>query len=247
MNFGNWNETIHNDAEQIKRFEKSKKSDVKPLSVDKDAQTCLIQGSGKEPYYVTLNSCTCSDFTRRKLPCKHIYRLANELGLGSDNYMSGINKKELDNLMFSMPIDVQELLYDMCKSGDDTKFLFKKELNTLPLVINGFCIESTDEFYSAAEKTYCAKLRELIAESGLDNLPKPKAQYKTLLSWFKQAEQEQLDKMQNAFTALELTPEAVDLRHTISRRFEKRFEKVTEYYDDFIYTETIRKIFIQDK
>ena len=249
MKFGNWDESIHNGAEQTKRFEKSKKSDVKPLSVDKEKQTCLIQGSGKEPYYVTLDTCTCSDFTRRKLPCKHIYRLANELGLGTDNFMSGINRKELDRLMFTLPVDIQELLYDMCKSGDDTKFLLKKELDTLPLIVNGFCIESTDDFYSAAEQTYCAKLRELIAESGLDNLPKPKVQYKTLLSWFKQAEQEQLDKMQNVFTALELTPEAIELRHTISRRFEKRFIKEEYWSNEYITIslDTHIRRFIQDE
>jgi len=31
--------------------------------------------------HATLESCTCPDFKERKLPCKHMYRLASELGL----------------------------------------------------------------------------------------------------------------------------------------------------------------------
>lgn len=31
-------------------------------------------------YHTTLTSCTCPDFKERNVPCKHMYRLANELG-----------------------------------------------------------------------------------------------------------------------------------------------------------------------
>lgn len=43
--------------------------------------SCTVAGvSGKE-YRVTLDSCTCPDFTFRRKPCKHMYRLAIECGL----------------------------------------------------------------------------------------------------------------------------------------------------------------------
>ena len=41
----------------------------------------MIKGSGKQAYEVYLENCTCMDFMRRKLPCKHMYRLAHELGV----------------------------------------------------------------------------------------------------------------------------------------------------------------------
>ena len=40
-----------------------------------------IKGSKNNRYTVTLNSCTCSDFQNRNVICKHMYRLALELGL----------------------------------------------------------------------------------------------------------------------------------------------------------------------
>lgn len=81
MEFGIWDNDIHELPEQKKRFKSSLTSKLIPISVDKDAQTGRFNGSGKEPYDTTLKNCDCFDFTRRKMPCKHIYRLAIELGL----------------------------------------------------------------------------------------------------------------------------------------------------------------------
>lgn len=43
--------------------------------------SCQIKGKSGKVYNVTLTSCTCEDFTFRHQPCKHMYRLAVELGL----------------------------------------------------------------------------------------------------------------------------------------------------------------------
>lgn len=40
----------------------------------------MFAGSGKKPYTATLSKCTCNDFVKRKLPCKHMYSLAHQLG-----------------------------------------------------------------------------------------------------------------------------------------------------------------------
>ena len=39
-----------------------------------DDTRCVIAGSGKEPYTVTRDTCTCTDFLMNDLPCKHIYK-----------------------------------------------------------------------------------------------------------------------------------------------------------------------------
>lgn len=44
--------------------------------IDKENQTGLIND-----YHVNLLKCSCQDFKRQKNPCKHMYRLAYELGL----------------------------------------------------------------------------------------------------------------------------------------------------------------------
>lgn len=40
-----------------------------------------IKGHDGNVYHTTLNSCTCPDFQFRRAPCKHMYRLALEVGL----------------------------------------------------------------------------------------------------------------------------------------------------------------------
>ena len=44
-----------------------------------------IYGSNGEVYDVTLDSCTCDDFKHRHIPCKHMLKLALEVGLLSPN------------------------------------------------------------------------------------------------------------------------------------------------------------------
>jgi hypothetical protein len=88
--FGVWDESVHADPGQQKRAATAKKADMKPLSVDKENQAGVFQGSGKTPYETTLDSCTCRDYTVRHLPCKHIYRLAFECGYTADGLSSTV-------------------------------------------------------------------------------------------------------------------------------------------------------------
>lgn len=49
-----------------------------PVEVDYKAGTATFSGR-HGTYQATLNSCSCFDFGSRRLPCKHIYRLAHEM------------------------------------------------------------------------------------------------------------------------------------------------------------------------
>lgn len=79
MTFGNWDEALHRELEQINKRENALKVVLK--DVNPDAGTALVDGSGKEPYEVSLENCTCISFIQKNRPCKHMYRLATELGL----------------------------------------------------------------------------------------------------------------------------------------------------------------------
>lgn len=80
VTFGKWEASIHDDFEQVKRIESARKLTKDIVSIDKENERIHIQGSAGEPYTSTLNNCDCMDFTKRHLPCKHIYCLAFELG-----------------------------------------------------------------------------------------------------------------------------------------------------------------------
>lgn len=94
---GSWPKEMHSDFEQVKRIGTAKKikgQDI--LSLDPEMKEMTIQGSAGEPYQVSLNECTCTDFALRKAPCKHIYRLAMELGLLDSSSLPVYDKKHSD-------------------------------------------------------------------------------------------------------------------------------------------------------
>ena len=79
MTFGNWDSSLHNEIEQLKRINNSLKIKKENVTLHSESETAEIIGS-EETYNVSLNECTCQDFSRCHAPCKHIYKLASELG-----------------------------------------------------------------------------------------------------------------------------------------------------------------------
>ena len=71
---------IDNHPEQLKRQKSAMNKKCTPVEINRENETALFSGSGKSPYETTTESCTCRDFSVRRLPCKHIYRLRHELG-----------------------------------------------------------------------------------------------------------------------------------------------------------------------
>lgn len=78
--WGQW-DGFHDSDDQLKRQKSSSEKKLTPISVNPEQGTGIFKGSGKSDYSTTLSNCTCIDFSRRKLPCKHMYRLAYELSL----------------------------------------------------------------------------------------------------------------------------------------------------------------------
>lgn len=107
--FAKWPPGIHSAADQKKRLESAKSSKTTPESIDREQKSGVFAGSGATPYMTTLDSCTCGDFFRRQLPCKHMYRLAIELGLLGETAEKGINKNTLEHQQFTLEEAVAEL------------------------------------------------------------------------------------------------------------------------------------------
>ena len=71
---------LHSTPEQLQRQDRL--SELRVNALDKTAESgIVVSGSGeaKHSYETTLTQCQCTDFRRRHLPCKHIYKLASEL------------------------------------------------------------------------------------------------------------------------------------------------------------------------
>ena len=67
-------------VERVKREKKAASAECTPISLDIEKQTGIFKGSGGT-YETWLDECSCVDYSRRRRPCKHMYRLAAELGL----------------------------------------------------------------------------------------------------------------------------------------------------------------------
>ena len=82
MNFGPWDPSVHDSLDALKRIQNGAKiKDDDIFMVDHNAQTGRFSGRDGNIYFTSLSSCTCFDFETRQLPCKHIYRLAESLGI----------------------------------------------------------------------------------------------------------------------------------------------------------------------
>lgn len=71
-----WPPELHSSLPQIQRQERACQKVYTPLSIEFDYGT--FRGTEND-YITTLVNCRCTDYQRRQLPCKHMYRLAHEL------------------------------------------------------------------------------------------------------------------------------------------------------------------------
>lgn len=92
MTFGHWTEDLHNEPDQKKRQKSALGKDLTPLKIHHDVQGGIFKGKDEVYYCTNLEACECMDFARRGLPCKHMYRLAMELGA-----FPGIEQAQKDN------------------------------------------------------------------------------------------------------------------------------------------------------
>ena len=77
-----WDSIDHNSSEQLRRQKSAHDKKLVPISIDNEAKRGLFSGTSRN-YNVTLYNCECVDFSMRGqlFPCKHMYRLAHELGI----------------------------------------------------------------------------------------------------------------------------------------------------------------------
>ena len=71
---------VHSSSEQKKRQERALEKKCSPISINKEQASGLFKGS-KGQYVTSLSQCDCVNLVRRKLPCKHMYRLAHKLDI----------------------------------------------------------------------------------------------------------------------------------------------------------------------
>lgn len=107
-----WDSSIHESDYAAKRIKSAKSAKLTPIKIDTDDCYGYFQGSHGR-YETWLDLCPCGDFIRSKLPCKHIYRLAIELGIMNEeaatdqNAIPEVNARKIS---LSETLDIVETL-----------------------------------------------------------------------------------------------------------------------------------------
>lgn len=82
-----WSPELLNDEYAKRRIKSAQSNKLTPVKLDENDLYAYFQGAhGK--YETFLDFCPCVDFVRSKRPCKHIFRLAMELGLLEVSFQS---------------------------------------------------------------------------------------------------------------------------------------------------------------
>lgn len=103
--WNDWDDSIHKDEAQIARQGRAMNYPF-TFKVNKKQKNARFSSTTDLPYYdTTLSSCTCYDFQERHLPCKHIYRLAVELGIIEIIRRPSFDKEKLQEIKNSEDID----------------------------------------------------------------------------------------------------------------------------------------------
>ena len=100
-----WDYSVHTDESQINR---QGRAITYPFTfkINRKTKTARFSSTSELPYYeTTLSTCTCYDFQKRNLPCKHIYRLAVELDVIEIVKRNTFDKEKLDAIKSSSDID----------------------------------------------------------------------------------------------------------------------------------------------
>jgi len=86
--FDVWDSSIHGADGQDLRFDRALFQNLIVRSFDEGNGCAVIQGSKGDFYTTTFRNCSCKDFQRRGLPCKHMYKLALLAGFSADTFFA---------------------------------------------------------------------------------------------------------------------------------------------------------------
>ncbi len=76
MYLNNWDEEVHADPEQITRKNRAQNEAMRVVSLDCEGMTGTVRARDLSTVYeVSTTGCSCPDFKKRGLPCKHMYLL----------------------------------------------------------------------------------------------------------------------------------------------------------------------------
>ena len=176
-----WTPEQHATEYAKKRIKSAESAKLTPIKIDREDLYGYFQGSHGR-YETFLDFCPCGDFRRAKVPCKHIYRLAMELGVFGGNFQSDSGKivtPRAEKVSFPETVDLIEGLTEgaqllleqiAMKTRLETYYYapIGQELDELRM--SGLVIESED-----GERYFeFGLMRDLLAVLDANGIPRPR-------------------------------------------------------------------------
>ena len=197
--FGPWSEQSHIGKSPEGALLRAQLAETSPIPGSLDTVKKTARFYGSKVYDVSLSFCPCGAF-RGKHPCKHIYRLAMELGIIDLPYKTGISKGErnetqasvedciavLEQLSVEAQLEIKQMLYSCTASKSKPRtsaYLCKKtslidELRKCPLLVeNAF---PASEILSSMKRD---ELNNVVDSCGVPDPPKKKASKAIVSAW----------------------------------------------------------------
>lgn len=229
---------LHDSGDQLKRQKSSSEKKLTPISVNPEQGTGIFKGSGKSDYSTTLSNCTCIDFSRREIPCKHMYRLAYELSLfnpGMDVHsssMPGITRDDVIGIIQAnlSEDEIRRFAYFCygCGNNQETSELFAPELADR-LIKNRLAEEVTD-IPTLLWHLHMKEVRKFLLPLGIKS-PRKKSELIALVA--PHVSREEIVFPDNA-KCLTLHSDIAHLGHTLHRRLCALYPDDTQTsWDDF--------------
>lgn len=176
-----WSEETHITEFAEKRIKSAKSAKMTPIKIDTEDLYGYFQGSHGR-YETFLDTCPCGDFKRYNLPCKHIYRLAIELGLMNEKAETNSNaiptpRKEKATL--DEEIDIVETLSEQAQEvleriaagiTSESPIVFEKNCAEIEELIKAGIIADTGE-----KKLIFGKRERIIELLESENIPYKKS------------------------------------------------------------------------
>ena len=145
-----WDSSVHESDYAAKRIKSAKSAKLTPIKIDSTDCYGYFQGAHGR-YETWLDLCPCGDFIQSKLPCKHIYRLAIELG---------VMDEEASSNPYAIP-EVNVRKVGLSETLDIVESLSTEAQHKL------LDIESTTTSTDPLRLIYAGKIADELLESGL--------------------------------------------------------------------------------
>lgn len=187
-----YGDKFHCSSDQYYRFQRALNNEKlgAVVSMNPKYMQMRIRGSyhPEKIYNVTLKKCECADFLERHLPCKHMYKLALELGIVDSSWdLSGLSA-ELHTLLTDLkPTHLQALFRLMDKQKRSNKyFTIGKRSVPSALVKSGFIVE--DSYVNMIDKNYTKKELLAFLQVSLDYSPSASDKKEDIVNYIVQNE-----------------------------------------------------------